>query len=234
MLKKDKSRRGPAIEPLDTVNESDGSTPTANGTLAHGTAANGTVTNGVLACSCMQNTICHGTSIMQQFPRQGCVRAAEAGCLMLVAHLLSDLRTGDVETGSMPPSARRLSTGDGPATPTLNQLMESRRSLGGFPESRRSVNPNGTAYSLGVESTGSGEVIPQGGKGMVRFGCVAIGCARCSQIWCCQLHVSKCKLLTPAGAALRPAQPHIPPPQLLCASHQGMLSGPSNVCAALC
>ena len=48
MLNKGKKRKGPAIEPLDTVNESDGSSPTANGTLANGAAANGTVTNGML------------------------------------------------------------------------------------------------------------------------------------------------------------------------------------------
>lgn len=74
--------------------------------------------------------------------------------------------TGDVESGSVPPSTRRMSTDSAPATPTLNQLMESHRS--GFPDSRRSVNPAGTGHSLGMDSTVSGETVPQGGKGMVR------------------------------------------------------------------
>ena len=61
---------------------------------------------------------------------------------------------------------RRVSANSEPATPTLNQLMESHRS--GFPDSRRSVNPAGTGHSLGMDSTVSGETVPQGGKGMVR------------------------------------------------------------------
>lgn len=48
-MKTGKRKRGPAIEPLDTVNESDGSSPTSNGTAANGTATNGTATNGTLS-----------------------------------------------------------------------------------------------------------------------------------------------------------------------------------------
>jgi hypothetical protein len=48
LMKTGKKRKGPAIEPLDTVNESDGSSPTINGTATNGTATNGTATNGTL------------------------------------------------------------------------------------------------------------------------------------------------------------------------------------------
>ena len=48
-MKTGKRKKGPAIEPLDTVNESDGSSPTINGTAANGTATNGTATNGTLS-----------------------------------------------------------------------------------------------------------------------------------------------------------------------------------------
>ncbi len=71
---------------------------------------------------------------------------------------------------------RRVSATSEPATPTLNQLMESHRS--GFPDSRRSVNPAGTGHSLGMDSTVSGETVPQGGKGMVRV----------PVMWCIVLH----------------------------------------------
>ena len=49
LMKTGKRKKGPAIEPLDTVNESDGSSPTINGTATNGAATNGTATNGTVS-----------------------------------------------------------------------------------------------------------------------------------------------------------------------------------------